>query len=146
MTAILNCDYKTTIDDGNVFGLNKCLGVPNVDIDIEKPTCYVDWLLQPEVRIWGIKSISVYATKIVASVEWEVYTDDLTEEEKTILIAANGREYGNKTISGLIEVDSRKEWNGKKWTIESKFKIEEDGMCRPQDVDIDFEDMVITIS
>lgn len=28
MTAILNCDYKTTIDDGNVFGLCVRWGFP----------------------------------------------------------------------------------------------------------------------
>jgi len=146
MTTVLNCDYQTTIDDGVVFGLNKCLGIPNVDIDIQKPTCYVDWLLVPEVRSWGIKSISVYATKIIASVEWEVFIEDLNEEEKAVLIAANGRQYGNETISGLIEVDTREEWNGNKWTIESDFRMEEDGMCKPVDVEIDFKNMKIIVS
>lgn len=146
MATLLDCDYKTTIDDGTVYGLNKCFGVPDVDIDTGRQTCYVDWLLEPEVRSWGIKSIYVYATKVKLSVEWEVYTEELTEDEKAKLIANGGREYRNETISGLIEVDSSEEWSGKKWTIKSEFKIEEDGMCRPQDVEIDFETMTITVS
>ena len=146
MATVLDCDYKTTIGNGSVYGLNKCFGVPNVDIDTGKQICYVNWLFHPEVRSWGIKSISVYATQIFASVEWEVYIEDLNEEEKAKLIAANGTVYANKTINGLIQVDSCKEWNGKKWTIDSEFKMEEDGMCSPQDVDIDFENMIISIT
>lgn len=146
MATVLNCDYKTIIEDGGVFGLDKYLGIPTIDIDIEKPTCYVDWLLEPEIRSWGIKSICVYATKITASIEWEVNVGDLSVEDKNILIAANGKIYGNETISGIIEVDSRKECNGKKWTIESDFVMEEDGLCRPQDVEINFENMMIIVS
>lgn len=146
MATLLDCEYKTDIDDATVYGLSKVFGVPDVDIDTGKQTAYVDWKLEPEARSWGVKSISIYATKVVCSVEWEVYTDDLTEEEKAKLIAAGGREYRNDTIGGTIEVVSNEKWNGNEWKIDSDFGLSEGGMCCPQDAEIDFESMTITIS
>lgn len=37
------------------------------------------------------------------------------------------------------------EWNGKKWNVISEFTLNEDGHCRPDDVEIDFESMTIAI-
>ena len=148
-TQILDCDYHTVIDDGSVLGLAECFGVPAGLIDYGyNQTCSVDWELQPEGRSWGLESISVFATKVTASVEWEVYTEDVTEEEKAKLIAAGGTEYSHSygTISGQIEVNSSEKWNGKEWQLESEFGLQEDGMCCPADVQIDFSNMSIIVS
>lgn len=143
---LLDCDYESRIEDGTVEHLAKHFGLPDLDIDCGKTTCYVEWELQPEARSWGIKSISVFATKVTASVEWEIYTDDLTEEEKAKLIANGGTEYRNGTIGGTIEVVSNQDYKGKKWEIESEIEIQEGGMICPDNVQIDFDDMSIIVS
>ena len=97
MSTLLECDYQTLVNDCTVYGLNNFFGVPTVDIDTGKPKCYVNWVLEPEARRWGIRSISVYATRVVTTIEWEVYTEDLTKEEKDTLIIAGGKEYQNGT-------------------------------------------------
>jgi len=145
MATILGYDYQTTTDDCTVYGLSECFGVPDVDIYTYKQTCYIDWLLEPESRSWGMKSISVHVTKVVASIEWEVYTDDLSEFEIEKLVAVDGMECRNKTVTGLIEINSCEEWNGRSWIIKSEFNIDKDGMCRPQFIEIDFETMIIRV-
>lgn len=138
-------DFATPIDDVNVYGLPKLLGIPKLDVDAGNITCFIEWRLGVEARSWGIKSIDVHVTKVTALFEWEVYAGDLTEEEKAKLIAAGGREYRNNTIGGTIEVVSSEKWNGSEWKIDSDFGLSEDGMCCPQDAEIDFEAMKINI-
>jgi hypothetical protein len=138
-------NYRKEINDVYVYGLKECFGVPDVDIDTGKPTCYVDWRLDLEERSWGLKSIDVYVTRVVVSIEWEVCSEGLTEEEKSKLIAAGGSEYRSGTIGGLIELNSKEKWHDKEWTLDSDFEVEEGGSCYPKQVEIDFEKMIITI-
>ena len=132
-------NFKTNLKTRSIYGINEHLGVPDVDIEATA-TAYIDWVVEIEARDWGVKSISVFATKVVSSVEWEVESEFLTDEEKNTFIAAGGIEFSD-TIAGLIEIDSAKDW-----VIDSAFDMQEGGLCTPDDIEFDLETNVITIS
>jgi|GEM_PF-5524010 len=137
--------FNSPIEDITVYGLSKMFGVPDVDLDIRKINAYVDWNLEHEARSWGIKSTSIYITKVVCLFEWETYADDLIEEEKAKLITAGGKEYRGNTISGTIEIVSNKKWNEKEWTISNNISFRGTGLCCPQEIEINFELMEIIV-
>lgn len=141
--------FRTKITDGDIYGLNKAFGIRDVDIDCGKPSIYIDWSFEIEARGWGIKGFSAYATKVVASIEWDVDTEDASEEEKGILINdLKGMLYEtefSKSISGTIELNSNEDFNGRKWEIESDIDVTTDG-CRPESIEVDFEAMKIIVS
>jgi len=136
-------EFKTSLEDCNLYGLSKHLGMPQVDIDTSK-TCSVNWAVNIEARSWGIKSIESYAVGVIVSIDWSVYLDELTQDEKDKLIDFGGKEYSN-TIEGTIEIDSTEKWNGKEWTIKNEIALSEYGAFYPQSCEIDFQSMEILI-
>lgn len=120
----LGLGFHAAIKDTDVYGINDFIGVSkDIDIETGSPTAYVDYLLQPEARDWGIKHISVIVKRVVASVEWE--TD---------------------VKIGIVEVDSSQELNGKKWTIDCEVTFEDDGALSINNVEIDLSSMTVTVS
>ena len=83
--------------------------------------CIVDWDFTIEMRSWGVKTLSAYATKVVLDiyVEYNDREDNEFEEE--------------------IEVDL----SG--WEIESEREKENDGIYIVQNVQFDFENKTIIV-
>lgn len=128
----------------SVWGLEKALGMSNVDMDTYGNTLTIEWSVDIDAREWGIKSISTTVDSVTGQIRWDVSTEYLTESERQMLIGLGGKEYKSfETIDGEIEIDSSKEWQGKKWTVTSDLDI---NMGCPNDVEIDFIKMIIHIS
>lgn len=128
----------------SVLGIEKALGIPDIDMDTYGNKLTVNWSVDIDAREWGIKSISTAVDSVTGQIRWEVSTEYLTENERHRLIGLGGKEYkSSETIDGEIEIDSSKEWQGKKWTLTSDLDI---NMGCPNDVEIDFIKMIIHIS
>jgi len=139
---VLDLDYSTKVADTEIYGLNQYLNVSkDIDIDVSRPTSYIDYELQPEAREWGIKSIYVFIKKLTVSIAWEVSTEDLSDEEKESLIKAGGIEFRN-TIEGTIEIDT----TDNKWDITTEVEFEKDGALSISEVYIELSDKTITVS
>lgn len=114
----------------------------NIDFDITAEKCFVEWGTSIEARSWGIKSISSYVKKVICNISWEVYVDDLSEQEKQMLYDLGGVEYGG-SITGTIEIDSD---NGQfDWVINESIKPSNSGDISPTTVEIDFENLKINV-
>ncbi len=138
--------FSAKVDDADITGINELLGVSrDIDIDCGNPTVYIKYELEIEAREWGIKNICVSPREVTVSIEWEVSTYDLTDADKELLIKAGGTEYRNKTIGGIVEIDSRLALNGKAWTIDNETTFEDDGAFAIDNVCIDLETCSITL-
>lgn len=83
----------------------------------------IDWELYFEMRTWGLKSISAYATNVDVEIEVSWWNDDDTEDKETINIGTAGD-----------------------WEIVNDTDDLEFGDCiEPQDLEIDFENKTLTI-
>lgn len=83
----------------------------------------IEWELYFEMRTWGLKSISAYATNVDVEIEVSWWNDDDTEEKETINIGTAGD-----------------------WEIVNDTDDLEFGDCvEPQDLEIDFENKTLTI-
>lgn len=116
----------------------------NIDFDISADKCIVEWGASVETRDWGIKSISSYVKRVYFELSWEVYTDDITEEDKQMLFDLGGTEYRD-TITGSMEINTDKEIDGQKWIIQEDIKATNYGDISPAIVDVDFKQLKITI-
>lgn len=143
----MTLDFKAIVKDCPVYGLAEHFGVKDDGVDVDTPhqTCEVEFDLQPEAREYGIKGIGIIIKLVKCSVNWEVSTDDLLPEEKAKLISLGGTEYRN-TIEGVVEVDSEKELNGRKWEVDNQLAWGEDGAMIIGEVQIDFSDFSIIVS
>ena len=143
----MDLDFNATIENIDVNGINEFLGVSkDIDIETGRPTAYVSYILEPEVRDWGIKSMNMTIKKITSLIEWEVDSEDLTPEEKLSLISAGGREYRNNTISGEIEVVTTQKIKDKDWTIDNEVEFETDGGLSIESIEVGFLTMTITVN
>jgi len=144
-TALLS--FKSEIEKTSIYGLAKTFGLPEVIVEDNKPTATIYWEVQPEVRGYGIKSMSAIVTKVVMSVEWSVDIEGLSGTERATLLTYGG-EAGKDLITGEIQIDTLLNPTGlneKKWKVESEVKFEDDGMCIVSDCEVDFNDMTITV-
>ena len=83
----------------------------------------IDWELYFEMRAWGLKSVSAYATNVNVEILVNWWNDDDTPEMETIEIGTQGE-----------------------WEIVNDTDRLEFGDCiEPQDAEIDFETKTITI-
>jgi hypothetical protein len=115
--------FTTEIKDVEVYGLDKYLKLEGDDkfsLDINTSTAKLDYELEFEMRSWGIKSIYIHIKEVRLSV---VYTTESEKDEKE------------------IEINS----NDGKWKVEHELEFQEDGMMNPNNVEVDFSTMLITI-
>lgn len=83
----------------------------------------IDWELYFEMRTWGLKSISAYATNVDVEIEVSWWNDDDIEDKETINIGTTGD-----------------------WEIVNDTDDLEFGDCiEPQELEIDFENKTLTI-
>lgn len=140
--------FTTELDNGDIYGLNRILKVPEVDIDCGRPKGTVKWHLEFDARERGIKGISIVIDSFTCEMEWEVSgVEDLSAEEKALLIGAGGTENLIGTISQYEEINSNAKYREREWKIDSsEFNFYGDGQCMPSDYEIYFEEMIIKIS
>ena len=88
---------------------------------VEVCDCIVEWNFTIEMRSWGVKDLSAYATKVTLSLMVEYYDKDgnLQEEE--------------------IEVDL------KDWKIDNERNRDNGDMFKVQNVSVDFKEKLITV-
>ena len=138
----LSFSAKVESKDISVWNINKYFGLPDVEFDTYGGKyADVNFDVEIEARSWGIKDIYVIVMKVVATIPWSVYAEDVSEEEKVTLLAKGGTEYRNGNIEGEIEIDSSKDDT---WTIESELSID-GGMVCVGNIEIDFENKTITV-
>lgn len=111
-----------------------------VDID-NTQTATVNFHVEIDARNWGVKDIDIFCDKVTATIDWEVYYDELTEEDKAALILAGGTE-GRELIFGQIEIDTAAP--GSTWEIVCE--MEAKSTITPNMLEIDFSTKKITIS
>jgi hypothetical protein len=106
----------------DVYGISKWKNRPNDNYDCEC-VAQIDWQLYFEMRTWGLKSISAYATNVDVEIEINWWTDDDTTEVEIINIGTTG------------------DWE----IINDTDNIEFGDCIEPQDLEIDFENKTLTI-
>ena len=106
----------------DVYGISKWKNRPNDNYDCEC-VAQIEWELYFEMRTWGLKSISAYATNVDVEIEINWWTDDDTTEVETINIGTTG------------------DWE----IINDTDNIEFGDCVEPQDLEIDFENKTLTI-
>ncbi len=124
-----------------IYRLNRYLGVTDCDIETEI-TATVKFHVEIEAREWGVKGIDIFVDSVTVYVNWEAYIEDITAEEITALLKAGGV-YLNETIVGTIEINTGGEKGGK-WEV--KNEMEARCTITPNDIEVDFEKMIITVT
>jgi len=84
-------------------------------------SCNVDWDFTIEMRSWGVKDISAYATRVDLTIMADYF-------------------YGTENMENEIEVDL------KEWKIDSDRNSDSGDMFKVQWVTFDFKEKLITVS
>jgi len=114
--------FTTEIKDVDVSGLGEYLKLSKEDslsLDTNTSKATMDYELEFEMRSWGLKSIYIYIKEIRLSVFYSTESDQKEKE---------------------IEINSK---NG--WEVEHELTFQEDGMMSPNDIEVDFSNMLITV-
>ena len=115
--------FTTEIKDIEVSGLEEYLKLEKEDsfsLDTNFSKANMDYELEFEMRSWGLKSIYIHIKEIRLSVFWS--TESKQDEQE-------------------IEINS----NDGKWQVEHELTFQEDGMMNPNNVEVDFSKMLITV-
>lgn len=138
----MDVQFKTTVksNECEVNNLKEALNVES-EINASICDCEVEWALEVDARDWGVKEISCTVSRVTTEIEWNSVLDDDSDKLKLTEIGGKFNRHGD--IEGTITVDSDQEWNGKKWTIDGNIDHVDNGL--PISVDVDFEDMIITV-
>ncbi len=137
----MKMEFKSEVF-GVIYGFHRIYGI---DINAKVDKVNIDWNVDVDARCWGIKEIAINITNVRGIVEWEVEASEISEEDKKKLVDIGGVEYNNGLISGEIQINNNEEFFGKKWTVENKMTLTDDGRCAPYSVEIDFEKTVIEV-
>lgn len=135
--------FSPTVTDVSCYSINTYFNLRE-DVDIEiTPSATVYFSVEPEYAEWGIKSMNAIVSRVTFYLCWSCDAEYLTEEEKTILIAAGGKEYNNNTIEGSISLDTNED---QALTIEYTLEFSKDGSLSMDALQIDFKTKVITVN
>lgn len=137
---------KVPVDDTN--GIHEHLKVSK-DIDVWVDTAAkatVLFSIEPEARSWGIKSIQVLIINIMIDLVWEVDDEGLNAEEIQTLQNAGGTYFNNGKIEGVVAINSGTTFAGKDWEIKNEVEFKPDGALSLDEIDIDLEKCIITIT
>lgn len=143
----MELSFKTRVTKAEIWGINEHLGASkDLDIDTSPSIVHIEYVLQPELRRWGIKGVYVSVERVMISVDWEVDGYDVSEEETAALVKAGGEEYRNgynHAVCGVIEI----ELDGlSEWTIYVKAEFHPDGTFAIDCASIDLVGKTITLS
>lgn len=143
---LLDLDFKAKVQDVDVYGINKYLGIPSEwDIEIKKPTAYVQYELITEAREWGIKGISILIKKIAFCIEWEVDCWEMEEKDIAMFVKVGGTEYGhdyNHNVSGSFELEIN---TTDDWKVENGVVFRTDGALSIDTLTIELSTKTITL-
>lgn len=143
--GLMNDNYEAKIEnsDISIYGFENYLGISKEasgSVDATA-TMNVEYDLQPEARSWGIKSIYISIEAVRGTISWEVWADDISEEDKQKLFAKGGKQYKNM-IEGEIEFAPH---IYKDWEIQHNLEFSSDGAFSINGAEIDFKSKTITI-
>ncbi len=110
----MDAETFSTEVKADIYGLDKFLKKP--DLDYSDATLTIKWMVEPDVRNWGIKGITITIKKVIGSIYYSV------EDEECEL-----------------ELDSDK------FEIESLMNFSDSGSAYPSSIEIDFEKMKIVV-
>lgn len=143
----MELNFSANVQDATIYGINKFMKIFNdLDIEFSEPVAHVEFSVEPELRERGIKYMAIAIQKVTSDINWYVYEDELSKDDIYSLLKAGGVQMRGGTIEGTIRVDSTSKVYDKEWTLESELKFGEDGELMISDVEIDLENLVITVS
>ncbi len=125
----------------DIYGLSRYFGTPDCDIDTTQ-TATVKFHVEIDARQWGVKDIDIFIDSVTVYVNWETYTEEITPEERAALKKAGGVEYLNETIAGTIEINTAEK--GSKWEVINEMEVS--SQITPNNIEVDFEKKIITVS
>jgi len=132
-------NFKTKVEDAEVYGTNKFLNVSlDVDVCIEDTSVTIEYELHLNIKEWGIKSVDVFIKNVVCQIDWEVDCEELNDADKEALIKAGGKQYSNNTITGSICINS----TDTNWKIENDAEFHPDGAFLIDSVCIELGDSI----
>ena len=125
VSIVVGSDGKKTLAEMSSI-INDVKEIDNYDITA---FCDIDWELYAEIRSWGLKNISLYATNVFAEIYITWWGEDWTssggDKEEKITIDASEDEWEVETCSEYCDIR---------------------GGASPTNVDIDFETKTILVS
>jgi hypothetical protein len=137
-------NFKTQVDEADIYGLHKFLKVSKFAslYEVAKTSVTIEYELHLNLKEWGIKSVDVFIKKITSQIDWEVYCEGLIDSDKEALINAGGKEYSNNTISGFIYIDT----TTTNWEIKNDIEFHSDGSFSINSVEIILDENKISLS
>jgi hypothetical protein len=132
--------------DVTVWGLNEYVGLKDLDFDNNKCTATVKYTLEPDVKEWGIRGISVSIDNIECEIEcYYPEADDMEPSEIKHLEEKFGATVmRNGNVEFVIKIDSRREQGA--WTVDTdNLEFRTDGAFHIEDVDIDLKEKTFTL-
>jgi hypothetical protein len=138
-------NFSDTITNAYISGLGEELGLSKyVDVDYESDV-YIKYHVEFSNSRWGIDSYMVTIDLIKISIDLSIYNDEVTEEEKDMLINEFGFVDGNdKLLKEMVfnvngEIDNRFE-------VISQIEFSPAGQLGINEVEVDLINSEITIS
>lgn len=137
-------DFETKIDHTVVSGLDKILGVDDSVLDYDASFSVI-WSIDIDSSRSGIKSILPMVSSVRGEIIWKVDKEYLERDQIEKIIKLKDTE-SEHYYEGIIELTSLNPFNGKKWEIDDRyFSISNSGSIIPYNLDIDFNQMKISV-
>lgn len=140
-TKLPNFDNRNSV---YISWVNALLKFEHNDFfDTSSKTATIYYTLEPEVQEWGLERITINISKLHISFEWSVDVEELTAEEKAILIAAGGFETRHETIEATVDMTIENGVDEWEFTWED-CSFSKTGAFEISYVDVDFKDKVVS--
>ena len=140
----MELDFKIIVEDVSIYGINSFLKIPlDYDIDYysDRPSVYVEYELQPELKRWGINWISILIKKVISFIEWHIDCQDIPNDEIELLVSAGGK-YDNNMVKGFIRIDTTID---NSWNVINNVEIKSNGEILISEVEIDLKTKSISL-
>lgn len=81
-------DFKTTKAEVTLQHINYALGLrSDVDVFTKIKDLKIDWTVDFTYKDWGIKSFDIDIKSVYMEIEWEIYKEDVNENERISLLS-----------------------------------------------------------
>ena len=123
-----------------IYGLNKYLDVPNVDIET---SCVgaISFDIEMDMRDWGIKAMDVSINRVEVYVDWTTESDYITSGDEDTLVEKGGLAHSNR-VDGFVTIKS----DDKGWDVINECEFSNDGYYCINDISVDMIKKTITLS
>ena len=130
-------EQKIKYPNVTLSGLDKYLGVGVIDFDDLKITATIYYNIEPDDRSWGWDGIKIIITDVEAEIEWSVYSEYLSKEERSLLVKAGGIEFNGGTIEGTLSLSTAV--GTLTWNIDQDIVITKEGCISISRVEIELD-------